>query len=348
MDVQKHFLTHQHTRNICYLYMWQRENSEKTLRTFVNDVPQRDQVLHEQDDISVQDDNEGFMEGDKDIGDENVTLEDIRENIAMFIATMKASYVPFSFIQNVIEEVDELTQNIIDHLHIRVEPLVRDIKSGTKPTADQCNEVLEHFAQLKNLFGGLKTQRQQDRYFKEKGVFISPEEQIIGRSFVSQVDSSTGAAKQVLKDDTYQYIPIDQTIKKHLERPGIMAAILDHHSSRNDELLKTYWDASYYRDKFNHPNEVVIPLLLYNDDYESGNPLGSRKGENKISGFYVSLLCLPGVFQASLSNILLAACCKTTLVSKYGVDTILAAIVHDLTQLEILAFKFHAVHIQGL
>ncbi len=276
------------------------------------------------------------------------TVEDINSDIAMFIAKMKAAYVPYLFIQNVIDEAEELVQKIVCYLRNKVLSLVRDIKSGRIPTANRCDEILQHFTEMKDPFKGLKTQSQQDKYFREKGVFVSPEEKVLGRSFVSQTDRETGRVNQVLKDDTYQYVPIDKTIKKHLERPGIMTAILNHQDSGNNEVLETYRDGSYFKTKFHQPNETVIPILLYNDDYESANPLGSRKGSNKISGFYLSLLCLPAQFQAKLVNIILAGCCKSSLVQKYGMDMVLHALVADLKRLEAAGLQISCASFRGI
>lgn len=39
--------------------------------------------------------------------------------------------------------------------------------------------------------------------------------------------------------------------------------------------------------------KFVLPLYVYFDDYEVGNPLGSHAGLNKIGAVYLSIACLP-------------------------------------------------------
>lgn len=40
-------------------------------------------------------------------------------------------------------------------------------------------------------------------------------------------------------------------------------------------------------------NKFVLPLVLYYDDYETNNPLGTHRGLAKIGAIYVSIPCLP-------------------------------------------------------
>jgi len=46
-----------------------------------------------------------------------------------------------------------------------------------------------------------------------------------------------------------------------------------------------------------------IPYILYFDEYETGNPLGSHKGKHKIGALYLSLKCFPPVELSALTSI---------------------------------------------
>lgn len=52
-------------------------------------------------------------------------------------------------------------------------------------------------------------------------------------------------------------------------------------------------------------NNMILPVFVYYDDYECGNPLGSRKGVHKLGGVYVLLPFLPPEFRSNLQNIFL-------------------------------------------
>ena len=269
--------------------------------------------------------------------DEWTGEDELFESVSYFIASMRASSMPYSSIQKVILEVEELIKVVVDHMHKRFQLTMQEVQRNMQlgeVDVNKLEKVFDEYELVQKTFNGLRSQHNQDKYFREKGYLVSPEEKVLGQSFVSQSDSSSGGVCQTLKNDTFQYIPITKTIKKHLEQPGIMTAILNQQPSQDDCLLRTHLDGSYFKNKFSAENNVVIPILLYCDDYETGNPLGSKKGTHKLAGFYISLLCLPLQFQASLSNILLAACGKRTEIAKYGIDRILSAIVKDLEEMQ--------------
>ncbi|XP_071786527.1 uncharacterized protein [Asterias amurensis] len=267
----------------------------------------------------------------------SMNKDDILEAASFFIADLKASSVPYSSIQKVIDETEELVQAIVGHLRKKLVSVVNQIKGdGLLRETDSArfDALLMEFDSLRQPFEGLRTPSQQDSFFKSKGVLISPQEISIGRSFVSQSDTSTGGVKQRLKRDTFQYVPMAKTIAKHLEQPGVMTSILEQQPSQDECLLKTYRDGSYFRGHCAKAGEVVIPVLLYSDDYETGNPLGSKKGVHKLTAFYISLVCLPAKFQSSLNNILLAACSERSVVAEYGIDKVLSVMVNDFKEME--------------
>lgn len=57
---------------------------------------------------------------------------------------------------------------------------------------------------------------------------------------------------------------------------------------------------------YNTQNQVMkLPLFVYFDDYEVGNPLGSRAGVNKLGAVYVSIPCIPPEYLSSINHIFL-------------------------------------------
>lgn len=54
----------------------------------------------------------------------------------------------------------------------------------------------------------------------------------------------------------------------------------------------------------NATNEIVLPLYIFFDDLEVGNPLGSHAGTNKFGIVYASIACLPPHIASKLNNII--------------------------------------------
>ncbi|KAJ8032473.1 hypothetical protein HOLleu_26006 [Holothuria leucospilota] len=147
---------------------------------------------------------------------------------------------------------------------------------------------------------------------------ILPEEKLLGYQFQSKFEKKTGTQLHIQKAKTFQYIPLAKSLKKFLEIPGVMQVVLGSKQSE-DNILSSYYDGDYYKEKFTNEREnPVIPLLLYKDDFKTANPLGSKRGKHKVSSFYISVLSLPLKYQARLDNILLVALAKSCLVTKYS------------------------------
>ena len=80
------------------------------------------------------------------------------------------------------------------------------------------------------------------------------------------------------------------------------------------------------------PQKSLFHCLLYSDDFETANPLGSHKGEYKVCDFYISVLALPTEFQGNIDNVLLSAKAESSHITKYGMDSILLPIAYELNE----------------
>ena len=122
---------------------------------------------------------------------------------------------------------------------------------------------------------------------------------------------------------------------RFLQQPGVLSSILQEKKSDEDSVLESYRDGLYFQENFNsHTNDKFLPFLLYSDDFETANPLGSRKGIHKLTAVYASFLCLPSKYRANLRNIMLVALVPAQFVSKYGMDSILSPVVQELKEIE--------------
>lgn len=111
-----------------------------------NVVPQ--DIDMNENDIDMNENDNLFQPGEY----HNEDVEDILETIALFIANMKASSVPFSFIQRVISEVELLVGAIVKHLQAGVNILVREIDETIFPDKAKCDTVLQEIVRLQMPF----------------------------------------------------------------------------------------------------------------------------------------------------------------------------------------------------
>lgn len=82
-----------------------------------------------------------------------------------------------------------------------------------------------------------------------------------------------------------------------------------------------------------HKGKNVIPYIIYFDEFEINNPLGSHKGAQAIAAFYYSLPTLPEHHLSSLNNIFPALFFKSRDKS-FGNDASLKILVRDVKELE--------------
>lgn len=77
-----------------------------------------------------------------------------------------------------------------------------------------------------------------------------------------------------------------------------------------------------------------ISLILYIDDFEICNPLGTSRRKHKICGLYWTLGNLPPGCNSTLSSIYLAALIKSNDLKCYGYEKVLEPLINDLVILE--------------
>lgn len=107
------------------------------------------------------------------------------------------------------------------------------------------------------------------------------------------------------------------------------------HQVQSDEIqYKSFYDSINYKYNLQLSKECAISLILYVDDFEICNPLGTSRKKHKIFGVYWVLGNLPSSFHSSLSNIYLAALINSEDVKCYGYDSVLKPLLDDLTILE--------------
>lgn len=79
-----------------------------------------------------------------------------------------------------------------------------------------------------------------------------------------------------------------------------------------------FWDGVLFKRNAILSKECAISLILYVDDFEICNPLGTSSKKHKICALYWILGNLPPGFQSLLSSIHLAALINSNDVKVYG------------------------------
>ena len=116
--------------------------------------------------------------------------------------------------------------------------------------------------------------------------------------------------------NSFQYVPICSTIKSLVSQTSFCNQMLDKRTGERHGIYTEFRDGFKFK---NHPlatlslnpNTLVLFLQLYADGLGITNPLSVAAKDHQATMFYFSILNVPPKFNASLSTIHLAACCRS-------------------------------------
>lgn len=229
-----------------------------------------------------------------------------------------------------IEQVKEnLKQKVIDCMNTNNDNL----------TAESIVEVFDTF---EDPFSNLGTTYLQSSFVHNNMNFLKPIQYVLGQKIGFK---NQGAKRQICgKDDTMMYIPILESIEQLLSNPRVFDLITSQPKECKDGLLYDICDGECLK---NNPifqlHKDALQIILYHDEVEVCNPLGSHTGKHKIDLYYYTLGNISPKFRSKLCAIRLLAIVKAGHVSKYGQNKVLTPIINDLHELS----KGHTFNIQG-
>ncbi|XP_072018537.1 uncharacterized protein [Amphiura filiformis] len=159
--------------------------------------------------------------------------------------------------------------------------------------------------------------------------FVAPEKVVLGMKNESQ-----------RTEDTYQYVPILQSLKALLQHDDILAQVFQGHQCGTGRI-SSFTDAQLYNDhEFFKRYPKALQIYLYFDEFKVANPLRNR-GEYKLGGFYFLLGNLEPKYRSKQHIVQLACLCKVTDLKHYGLEVILARLISDLKTLETDGIEFY-------
>ena len=202
---------------------------------------------------------------------------------------------------------------------------------------------------FENPFINFNTESKRLNYFNKKWGVVEPVEKFLGIRFDTRRNKQTGTYDQVPVNNTFVYIPILETIKFMCRNADIWKLLGETCISRPDRY-EDFCDGSYSK---THPlfskHKNSLQIQLFYDDFETANPLGSKRGVHKIGALYFVLRNLPPKFNSALMNIHLVALFHTEDLKKYGFNPILEPLINDIKTLEScgLDLPFSAEKVRG-
>lgn len=196
------------------------------------------------------------------------------------------------------------------------------------------------FEMLQNPFPLLDTDFKRLKVIEASQLFLKPVEHIIGVS--SEAQKKNGRVSMVLKSAIAYYIPLSKTLKIFFETPGVFNLIYGYQESllkdykyENDTPMRNIVHGRLWQNiQQSSKHKIIFPLLIYFDDFEVGNPLGSHAGCYKIGAVYVTVGTVPPEFASRLENIFLALIFYSSDRVKYGNEATFNILINEIQKLE--------------
>ncbi|KAK3920433.1 Zinc finger protein 75A [Frankliniella fusca] len=172
---------------------------------------------------------------------------------------------------------------------------------------DDIREVLKDIKDIKDPFEKLRTIDEQLQYFSENYGLVIPESKFLGTRLDQRLDSKTNTFVQSQVNDTFQFVSIIKTLKNILSNKKTRRNIFKDRISM-DGVIRSYVDGAKFKDHpFLQRHGNVLHILLYYDELEIANSLGSKTIIHKLGAFFFQILNLPPEESSKLSSIFLIA-----------------------------------------
>lgn len=223
----------------------------------------------------------------------------VQKEISSFVSQLYSmSILPRSFISSLINNLNNLyNQTLI--------PILQQ-KCNSADPKESLSDLTKMLTIMQNGFDYFKTDHQSLQYFESSGALIKPQSINI---FASLSTRLTGGKREAIVSNTeIQVISMKMVLKKFLELPNILSTILVHiQECQHSEAIVSNLQSELWKNiELKFKGKFVFPLLLYFDDVEINNPLGSHANINKLGAVYFSVACIPYEYNSMLENIFLA------------------------------------------
>jgi len=195
----------------------------------------------------------------------------------------------------------------------------------------------EQLMTLLSVFQKVKSSYQRQQLFQKSENFVLPVEKGLGTR--TEVRVRDAKRQQVIVPDTFMYVPLLKTLDTIISCPQF-TKYFQPDSMEGSSGYEFFKDSKSFKSnqlfsKFPHS----IQIQLFYDDFETVNPLGSKRGVHKIGALYFTLRNLPDFFNSNLNQIYLLGLFYTEDAKKYGISSILRQIIPDIQLLETQGVK---------
>ena len=216
-------------------------------------------------------------------------------------------YSESSFPRNIVDKVIQFMNDFIKNVFLQSleKDILRIVETSPGNTFEITTKIKDSFKQHGRVFENVMSESDRFKFFEDKG-FTMPIEFKINDHFVEVLkDSQTVFDKEVIYGVR---VPLKHSLKYFLQIPGMFNNIIKYINTLTDKsnIVSNIIQAKFWTENFlkKMKNQYILPLYIYYDEIEVGNPLGAHAGINKFGVIYASIATLPPNISSRLDSIL--------------------------------------------
>lgn len=231
------------------------------------------------------------------------SLNDFEAEILKLTLSLYSNFaIPRSEVQSIITHMaDFIANTYIPRLEQEILSVIEN--KSNKNIVDDVKSIFKFY---KYPFTFVNSEHQRFQLYKQFYRYSAPQEFIVGYTRVDKVEEKT--IIEATEPVYAVYTSLRHTLETFLSIPNILDQLLSYMKKLQDDqvILSNYIQGESWREiSRDHVNRLVVPIHIYQDEVEVGNPLGSHAGRNKIGAVYAFIPCLPPHLVSQLNSIFL-------------------------------------------
>ena len=242
-----------------------------------------------------------------------------------FNTWMNISGIPYSTVNDIVREIFSSYEKGAKVTRIQVQKILVD--EGISPIIiNRAMEALDSNNPFEKAKEELMSEYKRKQYIEESFPYVKP--------------VSVRLSMKNEKAVCYQYVPIKQTLKLLLEDKTYIQQLENDPYSPEENIIKDARDGDVMKtNEFFVKNPDAVPLLLFQDELELANPLGSAKVKHKINCTYVTSLTVQSALRGRINSVQLVSLVKSSTWKKYGNLKCNEKLIADLQELETIGIQ---------
>lgn len=304
------------------------DDTKNHTECFLNDVPTNSNIDSSQyNPINNSSDQKSTRTFDANF--EQFQSKLVRNNVSFMCTLYGENNLCRKDIQNIMANVSEL---ISEPLAILKDFIMTSICDSYSVKFHDSLHIQSYFEEFENMFNGFKTEYQRFNYLEKFGYYIPPLQYVLGQRLEKKSNSNVTPTNY-----TAEFICLTNVLTKFFLLPNVFDKTLEYiEHLQGQKQIYNIIQTDFWKNKISnyHKNDIVLPLFIYYDDFESGNPLGSHAGIHKIGAVYFSIACLPPKYESHLENILLALLFHASDIKEFGETLVFSKLVEEINVLQ--------------